>query len=486
VSLALALALYAVAVLLVGAAAARKASRSEEAFLAADRGLGPFVSWAALSSTVIGGSTTLVLGAMVAASGIAALWLDLAGALGLLALGLFLAGPVRRTGAVTIGEVIGRCYGSRVRRLAAVLVVLSEVVWFALLVEATETVVTASTDWPARPVLLATVAVFVAYTALGGQRAVVATDVLQLAIMAAGLLGVAFPLAVRTLAAGPPLPDRLLSLPFAPRLGPVDALGLLVLVGLPHLVGSDVWAKVLSARDERSARIAALGAAGSKLAFGLGVATIALAGVSLGIGGPPQALLPKTVLALAGPALAPLLLVSLVATMQSSADSVLLSAAAATSHDILPGVPGAGRARLLVVAFGAFGLAVALGLRDLVETFRLGYTLFASSLILPTLAALLLPGRIAPGWAGGAMVTGAVTALAARWAHATQASFASQAPLAPFPPLASLAHLDPVLAGTGACAAVLLLGLGFSPASGTPTERRLTPGLPPSPRPPAR
>ena len=443
-----ALVLYAVAVLAVGAVASRRGSRSAESFLAADRALSAPLAWAALSSTVIGGSTTLVLGALVASRGLPALWLDIAGALGLLALGLFLAGAVRRTGAVTIAEVIGRCYGPRVRRLGAVLVVLSEIVWFALLVEATETVMTAGTDWPARPVLLATVVVFVAYTALGGQRAVVATDVLQLSIMAAGLLGVAFPRAVLSLLSAPPLPADLLLFPFGPRFGPIDAFGLLVLVGLPHLVGSDVWAKLLSARDEKSARRAALGAAATKLVFGLAVAVIALAGISLRLPGPPEALLPRAVLSLAGPALAPLLLVSLVATMQSSADSVLLSAAAATSHDILPGNGGAGRARVLVVAFGAFGLLVALALRDLLETFRLGYTLFASSLILPTLAALLAPGRIGPGWAGASMVAGAATALAARLL---------------------LPATDAVLPGTAACGALLLLGLAARAAGTRPS-----------------
>ena len=180
------------------------------------------------------------------------------------------------------------------------------------------------------------------------------------------------------------------------------------------------------------------------------MAVIALAGISLRLPGPPEALLPRTVLALAGPALAPLLLVSLVATMQSSADSVLLSAAAATSHDLLPGPGGARRARLLVVAFGILGLLVALVLRDLLATFRLGYTLFASSLILPTLAALLAPGRVGPGWAGASMVTGAAAALASRllWPGT-----------------------DAVLPGTAACAAVLLLGIGIRAAAGRPDPR---------------
>jgi len=437
VSLALALAVYGAAVLLVGIVSARKASRSTDAFLVADRGLGAFRAGVALSSTVIGGSTTLVLAALVAEKGLPALWLDFAGALGLLALGAFLAPRVRATGATTIAEVIGRTYGGGVRKIAACLVVSAEIVWFALLTEATQTVIVATTPWDPRRVLVLTAALFVAYTALGGQRAVVGTDLFQFALMVAGLLFVALPLALAALARTPP-PARLLTFPTGPAFSWADVLALLVLVGLPHAVGSDVWGKLLSARDEAAARRAAFGAAGAKLVFGLATAAIALAGISLAVGGPPAQLFPRAVFALAGPALAPLLLVALVATMQSSADSVLLSAAAATAHDLVPGA-GVRFARLAVVAYGAAGLAVALVLNDLVETFRLGYTLFASGLILPTLAAFLPGVRVDRRFAGAAMLLGGAAAMLERFLH--------------------VAGVDPVLAGTGVNALVLTCGL---------------------------
>ena len=436
--MAAALVLYGAAVLFVGLFAARDASRSTDAFLVGDRGFGAFTAWAALSSTVIGGSTTLVLAALVAAKGLPALWLDLAGALGLLALGLFLAARVRATGATTIAEVIGRTYGPGVRKIAAFLVILAEIVWFALLTEATQIVVVATTPWEPTRVLVLTAALFVTYTALGGQRAVVRTDLLQFALMVAGLLAIALPLAVRSLAAAP-APAALLTFPTGPRFSWGDAFALLVLVGLPHAVGSDVWSKLLSARDTRAARRAALGASLSKLVFGLATVTIALAGVARGVGGPPAELFPRTVLLLAGPALAPLLLVALVATMQSSADSVLLSAAAATSNDLLGSRGGVGASRLAVVAFGGFGLAVALAMRDLVETFRLGYTLFASGLILPALVAFLPRVRVDRRFAGAAMLLGGGAAMLERFFH----------------PLG----IDPVLAGTGVNALILILGL---------------------------
>lgn len=426
---------YGLAVLLVGLLAARRASRSPEAFLLGDRSFGLLATWAALTSTTVGGSTTLVLAALVSARGLPGLWLDLSGTLGLLALGLFLARRIRETGEVTLAAVVGRFYGPRVRKVAALLVILASIVWFALLAQATETVVTALTDWDPTVVLVATAALFIAYTALGGQRAVVGTDLLQLGLMLAGIVGVALPLALASLARTG-WPAELLVFPVGPRLGWVDVAALLVLVGLPHAVGNDVWAKLLSARDAAVARRATLLAAAAKLGFGGAVAVVALSGVALGVGGEPQALFPATVRALAGP-LSPLLLVALVATMQSSADSVLLSAAAATSHDLLGGAP-ARTSRLLVVAYGGLGLAVALAVRDVLETFRLGYTLFAAALILPTLFAFLPRLVVKPRFAAAAMLLGGAAALVAKaWG----------------------AGPDPVLVGTGVNALVLLAGL---------------------------
>ena len=435
-SFAVALLVYAAAVLAVGGAASRRAGRSPEAFLVGDRGFGRVMTWAAISSTTIGGSTTLVLAALVAAK-------DLAGVAGLAFLGLVLAGRVRATGALTLAEVIGRTYGGGVRRVAALLIVLAEIVWFALLTQATEAVVTAATPWPRTLVLVATAAIFVAYTALGGQRAVVGTDLLQFALMAVALLGIAFPAALLFLGKTA-LPASVWTFPFGPALGPRDAAALLVLVGLPHAVGSDVWSKLLSARDEATARTATLWAAGSKLAFGLAVATIALAGVAAGLPGGPG-LFPRAVLALSGPALAPFLFVAMIATMQSSSDSVLLSAAAATGHDLFPGSDGPGRIRGFVLLHGFLGLLVALWLRDLLETFRLGYTIFASGLILPTLAGFSRRYRVDRRFAAAAMLLGGGSAVAVHFLRSP--------------------GLDPVLAGTGLNAIVLALGLRRLPRS---------------------
>ena len=162
---------------------------------------------------------------------------------------------------------------------------------------------------------------------------------------------------------------------------------------------------------------------------------------------PAAETLPRAILSFVPPPFSSLVLVALVATMQTSADVVLLSAAAVTVRDILPPVtrrpPPILAARLLSPFYGALGLVVALALnRDVLETLKLGYSIFAAGLILPVLAALLgKPFAPPPGGAIAAMAAGGAVAAAGRL----------------FPGCTGRA--DPVLAGTAVNLIVLVLSV---------------------------
>src|SRR5262244_2838647 len=123
-----ALVVYLAAVLAIGVIWRKRAAKDEASFFVADRSLSTFWTFTGLASLTTGGSTTIALAALVYTHGVSGLWLDLAGALGLLALGLFFARRVRREGAVTLPEILGRYYGPGARRVAALLVLVSEIV----------------------------------------------------------------------------------------------------------------------------------------------------------------------------------------------------------------------------------------------------------------------------------------------------------------------------------------------------------------------
>jgi SSS family solute:Na+ symporter len=440
------LAPYLAGMLAIGLASRRIASRSEASYYVADRAFGSWRGFAALAATTTGGSTTIVCAALVYRHGLAGIWLDLAGALGLFALGLLLAGRVRETGAMTLPEIAGRFYGQTARRVSGVLVLLAEIAWFALLTEASQTVLTAAFGVRETPALLASAAVFIAYTSLGGQYAVIRTDLVKYSLMVAGILLVGGGSAFLRFGGRLHFPPQALAFPVSATLPWGAVLTWLLLVGLPHLVGSDVYAKILSCRDERAARNAAWGAAASKVVFGVAVAALALCvrQTAPPLDFPEQAL-PRALLGFPPPLLASLALVALLAAMHSSADSVLLSAASVTVRDVLPSLlnrrPGFRLARILVPIYGVFGLLVALRMRQLVETLKLGYSLFTASMILPILFGFFRRLWLPPADAIAAMVAGGTLALAGS--------------LLP----AGTLRADPVVAGTGVNLLILLLAI---------------------------
>jgi SSS family solute:Na+ symporter len=440
---------YLAAVLLIGFLSRRRAGRDEASYFVADRSLNTFWGFIGLASLTTGGSTTIALAAFVYVHGISGLWLDFAGALGLFALALLLARRVRREAAVTLPEIVGRFYGAGARAAAGLLVLVSEIVWFALLIEATQVVLTAAFGLSPIPAIVGSTAVFIFYTSLGGQFAVVRTDLVQYSLMVAGIPGIALACALLRGRGFSGLPPEVWSFPTSRTL-PAGAVGALLLtIGLPHLVGSDVYAKLLSCRNEETARRSAALAGISKIVFGLAVAAIALTARRWLPPGPAIQTLPRAVLAFVPAPLASLVLVCLVATMHSSADAVLLSATAVTARDLAPAVARhplpLSAARLLAPVYGALGLAVALAMdRNVIETLKLGYSIFAAGLILPILAALL-PGRarVPARGAIAAMVAGGAAAAAGR-----------------FWPAVTLGH-DPVIAGTAVNLAVLLAAFGL-------------------------
>ena len=89
-------------------------------------------------------------------------------------------------------------------------------------------------------------------------------------------------------------------------------------------------------------------------------------------------------------------------------------------------------------------------MRDVHETFRLGYTLFASGLILPTRVGFVPRVSVRPRFAAAAMLLGGGAAIAAR--------FSGWGP-------------DPVLTGTAVNALVLLPGLSWDAGSGKALSR---------------
>jgi len=388
---------YLLLLLLVSLAVARRrGDRGARAFFVADGKLSSLVTACSLTATSVGGSSTVLSAALIYRHGLAGIWFDLAGAIGFFALGALLARRVRESGVCSIAELAGRRYGETVRRAVAVLVVVAELGWLALLAKATAALLAPAVSVREWQLIALTLAVVVLYTTVGGQLLVSYTDLAQIAVMVVGLAVVA-PLFVFRVAQPGELAALRWSFPVSDGFGPARIGAFLVLAGLPHMVGSDIYAKVLSARDGRTAARGAMLAAAMKLLFAAAVAVVALWGAHrLPQLDRPDALLGTVVHQLLPPAVAACLLVALAATMMSSADQVLLSAVTMIAHDLWKGAPAAAR-HLAAVGAGGLAFVVASAFPTVIDLMKVAYTVFSAGLALPVLLAafpsLALPRR---------------------------------------------------------------------------------------------
>ncbi|MCA2204514.1 sodium/solute symporter [Streptomyces griseoincarnatus] len=174
-----AVALVAVATVLVGAFGLR-ISRTTSDFYVASRTVGPRLNAAAISGEYLSAASFLGIAGLVLVQGPDMLWYPVGYTAGYLVLLLFVAAPLRRSGAYTLPDFAeARLSSHVVRRLAGTLVV--GVGWLYLLPQLqgaglTLTVLTGAPDWLGAVIVAAVVTVIVA---AGGMRSITFVQAFQ-------------------------------------------------------------------------------------------------------------------------------------------------------------------------------------------------------------------------------------------------------------------------------------------------------------------
>ncbi len=376
--------IYLVGLVAVGLLSSRKV-KDAKGFFIADRSLGIFPLTATITATVVGGSATIATAKLVYLNGLPALWLDIGAACGLIILSLTLAKIVRKTNLFSLAEIVGHLFNQRVRNVAAVLIILTQIAWISLLIQGTSAILTVLLPIDYTSVLILITIIFIVYTLLGGQFAVVYTDIVQFIVMIIGVCILAAPLLFIKSA---PLIGNIsanhLSFPINQNLGFLPVVSFFFMMLMPNIVGPDIYSKILSAKDEKTAKYATFLSGILRIVFAISIALIALSAIIL-VPGLSQLeavfALPKAILTL-GPVLAGIILAAFVSVMLSSADSVLISAGTIFSVDIFK-KKNIRISRIGIICFGLVALVLAFYFNDIVQTLQLAYTVFTSGLTLP-------------------------------------------------------------------------------------------------------
>jgi SSS family solute:Na+ symporter len=162
---------------------------------------------------------------------------------------------------------------------------------------------------------------------------------------------------------------------------------------MPHIVGPDIYSKILCAKDEKSAKKGVFISGVFKFIFAIAIGMIALSAIVLYPGlenayvAIPTAIFGLPVI------LAGIILAAFVSVMLSSADSCLLSAGTILSIDILR-KKNILISRIGILIVGIIALLLALfitnlesffGVSGILKTLQLAYTIFTAGLTMPVI-----------------------------------------------------------------------------------------------------
>lgn len=372
----------------------KKKITSPTSFFLANRSLKTLSLSATLTATTVGGSATIVAGGRIFADGLPALWYDLGGVIGLFILSISLAKIVRKTNCYTLPEIISTLYDKKTRHISAILIIITEIAWVALLIQAASFILSVVLPMETNLLLVIISIAFILYTIIGGQFAVVYTDIIQFAIMFIGICAIATPLLLsQALPNWSLISNQQLSFPINNNIGILPVGSIIFMMMMPHIVGPDIYGKILSAKNEKTARNATILAASFKLIFAIAIALIALCATAI-----PSiqqqittpALTIPLVLSTLPTVLAGLVFAAFLSVMISSADSCLLSAGTIFSVDLLKN-NSIKTSQLGIILVGISALLLAIYhnlLGSILNTLELAYTVFTAGLTLPVITGL--------------------------------------------------------------------------------------------------
>jgi len=389
------IAAYFLGMIAVGVVSRRRAKGIDDFFVAGRKG-SPLLITGSLLATIVGGSATVGMAGLGFTQGLTGAWWLLVGSIGLVVLGIFFAEKVRKSGLYTLPELVGKQYDGRIVLAASVLVVIAWTGIVAGQIVASGKIL--SVLGIGTPVLWMVVCsvVFVAYTILGGQYAVIRTDTLQTGIIFAGIFG-GLAILLSRLGGWSGLTSCLspgqLAFPLSPQFGVKELIAFLLLVGLTYVVGPDMYSRLFCARDVRTARVSVFWTALLMIPFAFGITLIGMGASVLFPGISPEQAFPTVISEVFPPFLGGIVLAALLCAVMSSADTCLLSASTILTMDIFKRFrPSLSEEKALflsrwgIVILGLVSLILALALKGVINALLFAYSVYTCGLILPVIA----------------------------------------------------------------------------------------------------
>ena len=389
------IAIYFVGVVVVGLVSRRKARGIDEFFVAGRQGSSLFIT-GSLIATIVGGSATVGMAGLGFSRGLTGAWWLLVGSIGLVVLGVFFARKVRAFGFYTLPELVEKQYDGRVALAGSILIVVSWVGIIAGQIVAAGSIMSVLGIGDPLLWMVIFAGVFIIYTILGGQYAIIRTDTLQAVIIFAGIFS-GLGLLLSRLGGFGELGSRLsqeqFAFPVSSQFDGYELVKLLLLVGLTYVVGPDMYSRLFCARDGGVARASAFWAALLIIPVAFGITTIGMGASALFPEIAAEQAFPTVIKEVLPSFLGGIVLAALLCAVMSSADTCLLSASTILTMDVIKKFkPSLDQRKVLpisrwgILVLGLGSLALAWRSGGVISSLLFAYTVYTAGLILPVIA----------------------------------------------------------------------------------------------------
>ena len=338
----IAIGVFVLGMVLIGALAAKRASGTED-FLVAGRSLPLWLCTATLTATWMGAGT--VIGAAGAAyeEGMLGVIADPFGAaLCLTIAGMFYVRTLRRMELLTIADFFQLRYNPWTGILSSVALLALYIGWTAVQFKAFGLVAGSLIDANPDVAIVVGAIIILIYTAAGGMWAVALTDAVQVVILLIGL-AVILPLVISDVGGidatlGQISAEKLRIVPAESTTNAwIEYLRAWLIIGIGSIATQDLMQRSFSARSEQVAKNSAYFAAILYLTFGMIPVMLGLIGSQVLPGlEDPEMVVPELAAQHLHPVATVFFVGALLAAVMSSADSALLAPASLLSANIIP------------------------------------------------------------------------------------------------------------------------------------------------------
>ena len=374
----------------------RSRRQSADSYWVAERKYHTSRVTASLVATIFGASSTMGIIGLGYSRGLTGAWWSLIGGIALIPFGLFLASRVRALNVYTLPDILKNAYGHRVALTAGIMIALAWCGVISAQLIAGGRLLCSFLPLDFRFALGIVAIVFIAYTFWGGQLSVIRTDFWQLILFVGGLfISLAFLVtsqgSLTTL--WKQIPPEHLRFPVSDTFGWYEAFVFYpLIVGLPYLVGPDIYSRILCARNDQVARRSALLAATAVMPLSFLLAFFGVLARAQFPEIPPETAFPETLGVLIPQGLKGLIAAGFLGAIMSSADTCLITASTILSLNVIRPFHGASKkqhlriTRGMILVVGGTAWLIASLKQGIISSLLLGYAVFVGGVVLPTLA----------------------------------------------------------------------------------------------------